>query len=1043
MTITELAIKRSTLVVIVFAALSLLGIYCYTMLNYELIPKIDVPMVAITTQYPGASPDEVESAVTKKLEDALSALEDVKYMKSTSQEGSSSILIELVAGANTNLALQNAQRKVNSVQYLLPAGAKTPSLQSFSTDQIPVLKVGVKANMAPAKLYQLTKDQIKPQLSKISGVGEVGLSGGDERQIKINVDREKLASYNITIGQLYAAVNASNQQYATGKIEGSKSQYTVRLSGKFSSIDQMRNIIVVNKSNGSQVRLGDVAEIVDGIADYSSLNRTNGENSIGIQIQKQSDANSVTVCELAKEELAKIEKQYASSKLKFVIASDNSIYTVASARSVMEDLLIAILLVSIVMFLFLHSIRNSAIVLVSIPVSIISVFTAMYIFKFSLNLMTLMALSLVIGILVDDSIVVLENIHRHLAMGKDKQQAALDGRNEIGFTAVAITFVDVVVFVPMTLISGMIGGILKEFALVVVFSTLMSLIVSFTVTPLLASRFSQVEKRTRDTFWGKISMGFEDYYNKLVTFYQSVLKKALQNRIKVFVSIMLLFLASFSLIGFNFIGSEFMPNADKGEFVVSLEGEPQNTLQQTNLLTEKVEKILYAHPEVIKVFSNIGASSSNFTSSSEQYKSELTVTIIDKKKRKQTVEQFAAMMKKEILQGVPGLRVTSTPSSMFGSSEAPIQILLRGSDMAEIQKVAGKVTKAIQDIPGVNDIRLSVEESKPEMHVQINRDKMSSFGLSVADVGNTLQYALAGNTDLKYSEGGTDYDISVQLDQFDRQKVEDLKSINFKTASGEIVELRQFADIYQSLGANKLERWDRISSLTVKTQVYGRPVGTVGEEIKKKVSESVNPGNVTIEYKGQLERQSDAFGSLIFALFTGILLVYFVMVALYNSYVYPFVVLFSLPVAVIGALLALAISGNTLSIYSLIGMIMLMGLVAKNAILLVDFTNKLRENGMEMMEALIEAGKERLRPILMTTIAMVFGMLPLAIATGTSAESKNGLAWVIIGGLTSSLVLTLILVPIVYVSVENMREFFRKRFSPNGKQEKAAVVENA
>ena len=1043
MTITELAVKRSTLVVIVFTALSLLGIYCYTMLNYELIPKIEVPIVAVIAQYPGASPDEVESAVTKKLEDALSALENVKYMRSTSQEGSAMIVIELVPNASVDLALQDAQRKVNAVQYLLPAGAKTPSLVSFSTDQIPILKLGVKANMPSTQLYQITKDKIKPQLSKINGVGEVSLIGGDERQIKINVDRERLASYGLTIGQLYNAVNSSNQQFATGKIEGTKSQYTVRLSGKFSSIEQMKSIIVLNKSNGSQIRLGDVAEVVDGIAEYSSLNRTNGENSIGMQIQKQSDANSVKVTQMVKEEMTKIEKQYASSKLQFVIGSDNSIYTLASARSVMEDLLVAILLVSIVMFLFLHSIRNSAIVLVSIPVSIISVFTAMYIFNFSLNLMTLMALSLVIGILVDDSIVVLENIHRHLAMGKNKVQAALDGRSEIGFTAVAITFVDVVVFVPMSLISGIVGSMLKEFALVVVFSTLMSLIVSFTVTPLLSSRFGQFEKRTRDTLAGRIALGFEDYYNKLVGYYQKVLKLALQHRVIVFVTVMTLFFASFALIGFNFIGSEFMPTADKGEFTISLEGEPQNTLQQTNLLTEKVEKLLYAHPEVIKVFSSVGASSTMLATSSEAYKSELTVTILDKKQRKQTVEQFAAMMKKEILQKVPGLRVASTPSSMFGSSEAPIQILLRGSDMKEIYKVAANVSSVIKDIPGVNDIRLSVEESKPEMHVQLNRDKMSSFGLSVLDVGNILQFALAGNTDLKYSDNGTDYDISVQLDQFDRQKVEDLKSINFKTASGEIVELRQFADVYQSLGANKLERWDRISSLTVKTQVYGRPVGTVGEEIKKKVTESVNPGNVTIEYKGQLERQSDAFGSLFFALFTGILLVYFVMVMLYNSYVYPFVVLFSLPVAVIGALLALALSGNNLSIYSLIGMIMLMGLVAKNAILLVDFTNKLRENGMEMIQALIEAGKERLRPILMTTVAMVFGMLPLATATGTSSESKNGLAWVIIGGLTSSLILTLILVPVVYVSVENMRAFFRKKFSPNEKQEKAPVVENA
>lgn len=1029
MTITELAIKRSTLVVIVFTALILLGIFCYRMLNYELIPKIDVPIVMVTTTYPGASADEVESSVTKKLEDALSALENVKYMSSSSQEGYSSIIMELVANANTDIALQDAQRKVNAVLYQLPTGTKTPSLLKFSTEEIPVLKLGVHAKMASTKLYQITKDQIKPQLSKINGVAQVTLLGGDQREIKINVDRNKLSAYNISISQVYNAVSNSNMQFATGKIEGINSQYTVRLSGKITSLDQLRSIIISKNANGSIIKLSDVSEIVDGIAEYENLNKINGESSIGIQIQKQSDANSVKVCKLVKEEMAKIETQYGSSELKFEIASDNSIFTLASANAVIEDLGLAIILVAIVMFLFLHSFRNSFIVLVSIPTSLLSVFTAMYIFNFSLNLMTLMALALVIGILVDDSIVVLENIHRHLSMGKEKSKAALDGRHEIGFTAVAITMVDVVVFVPMALIAGMIGSMLREFSLVVVFSTLMSLFVSFTVTPLLASRFSKIEKRTRNTLMGKIALGFEDTYKKLVAFYEKVLRWGLGHRKTVFAAATVLFMISFSLIGFSFIGTEFMPNSDRGEFTIQLEGEPQNTLHQSNMLAEKVEKLLFSKPEVVKVFSNIGYSSSSMMSgSSEQHKSELTVTIVDKKERKQTVEQYAANIKKEILATIPGLKVTVAAASMMGTGEAPIQILLRGPDMNEIYKVADQVIYLIKDVQGINDIRLSVEKSKPEMHISLDRDKMSMLGLSVADVGNTLQLAFAGNTDLQYSELGTDYDIDIKLDQFDRKKTDDIGSITFTNSKGEIIELTQFANIYQSLGPNKLERYNRISSLTVKAEVFGRPVGTVGGDIQKLIAQNIHSDKVTIDYIGQLERQAEAFGSLFFALAAAILLVYFVMVALYNSYLYPFVVLFSLPVAVIGALLALALTGQNISLFVLIGMIMLMGLVAKNAILLVDFTNKLKEEGASVLEALVEAGKERLRPILMTTIAMVFGMLPLAIATGASSESKNGLAWVIIGGLTSSLLLTLILVPSVYVSVENMKVKLQHRF---------------
>lgn len=1041
MTITELAIKRSTLVVVVFTALAILGVACYKMLNYELIPKIDMPVMMVITQYPGASAGEVENSVTKVIEDALSALENVKYMTSASQEGSSMITIELVANTNINITLQDAQRKVNAVLYKLPSEAKTPSLTSFSSDDIPVLKFGVSAKMEATKLYQLTKDQIKPQLAKISGVGQINLSGGEEREVKINISRQKLESYQLSIAQVYNVVSSSNMQFATGRIEGKRNQYTVRLSGKFSNLEQIRKLIIKNNPDGSVINISDIAEVVDGIAEYSTISRINGDNSIGIQILKQSDANTVKVCQLVKEELSKIESQYESTKLKFNIASDNSVFTVASADAVIEDLGIAILLVALVMFFFLHSLRNSLIVLVSIPTSLVSVFIGMYVCNFSLNLMTLMGLSLVIGILVDDSIVVLENIHRHLAMGKDKRQAALDGRNEIGFTALAITLVDIVVFLPIALVSGMIGNILREFALVVVFSTLMSLFVSFTVTPLLASRFSKNEKLSWDTIIGKIALGFENGYTQLVERYEKILRWGLGHKKTVFGVVSVLFFASFSLVMFQFIGSEFMPNSDKGEFVISLEGDPQNTLYMSNTITEKVEKLLFSKPEVIKVFTNVGyTSSSGISGSSEFHKSEINVTIIDKKLRKQTIEQYAVAIKKEIMDKVPGVKVSATPSSMMGNSEAPIQILLRGPVMANLYNTADSISALIKNVPGINNIKLSVEQSKPEIKIELNRDKMSMLGLTVADVGNALQVAFAGNTDLQYSDEGTDYNMNIKLDQNDRKKIDDIGSITLINTKSNIIELRQFANIYQALGPNKLERYDRISSLTVKADVYGRPVGTVGEDIKQLVSKNLHPKNVSIEYKGQLERQSEAFGSLFLALFAAILMVYFVMVALYNSYIYPFVVLFSLPVAIIGALLALALSGQNLSIYSIIGIIMLMGLVAKNAILLVDYTNKLKEEGKTVVEALVEAGKERLRPILMTTLAMVFGMLPLATASGASAETKNGLAWVIIGGLLSSLLLTLVLVPSVYLSVENIKIKFSKKFSSKKIEGQPSIV---
>jgi len=1030
MSITEIAIKRPTLVVVIFTVLTLLGITCYTNLNYELIPKLSFPALSIVTTYPGASANEVESSVSKKLEDALSSLENVKSMQTTSQEGLSSITIELESSADANLAVQDAQRKINAMVANLPTGVKSPSINKFSSDEMPVIKFGVTAKIAPTKLYLLTDNQIKSQLSKLKGVGQVSLIGGNEREIKININKNKLDAYKITISQVYQAIYNANIEMPTGKIESNVKQYTVRLLGKIKSLDEFRNITVSRTISGSSIKLSDIAEIVDGIAEQTNLNKINGKNSIGVSIQKQTDANTVDVCQRVKEQLKLLENQYPDYQLKFDIASDNSTYTLASANAVIEDIGFAILIVAFVMFVFLHSIRNSVIVLISIPASIISVFIAMYIFNFSLNMLTLMALSLLIGILVDDFIVVLENIYRHLQMGKDKHKAALDGRNEIGFTAVAITLVDVVVFLPLSLVSGMIGNMLREFSLVVVFATLMSLMVSFTVTPLLASRFSKIQDYTKKSIIGKFSIWVETTYSKVVQYYERILQWSLNHRKTVYLTVTVFILISFSLVGMGLVGTAFMNDGDQGEFMVKLEGEQQNTVYQTTQLTQKVEYLLLKKPEVVKVFSNIGYSSSDFgTLSGVNNKSEITVNLVPKDQRTVSVSEFAAMIKKEV-QEIPGLKVSATPTSQMGNADdAPIQVLLRGPDITKLFEAGDSVMKVIKQIPGTNDVKLSIDKSKPELQIELDREKMEQSGLNVQQVGSIINLALAGNTDLQFSEGDDDFDINVQFDQFNRKKIDDVGSLTFLNNQGKVVELINFATITQSLGPNKLERYDRISSLTVKCSVYGRPVGTVGDEIKAAIKEKIHSPEITIDYKGQMERQADAFSSLFTAIAAALIFVYLVMVALYNSYLYPFVVLFSIPVAVIGALFALALSGESLTIFSMVGMIMLIGLVCKNAILIVDFTNKFRDKGLTVREALIEAGKERLRPILMTTFSMIFGMLPIALASGASAESKNGLAWVIIGGLTSSLIFTLVLVPSVYTTMENYKEKFIRIFS--------------
>lgn len=1032
MSITELSIKRPTLVAVIFAVLSIAGILSYSMLKYDLLPKIDVPVVAIMTVYPGASAADVESSVTKKLEDALSALENVDNMASSSQEGISVITLTLNSGTDINIALQEAQRKVNSVSSMLPTNAKTPTLTKFSTDEIPVMQIGLTAKMPETELYQLTKDQIKSQLSKINGVGQVTLIGGTEREMRINIDKQKLDGYKLPIASVYLALGNANLELPTGKIENDRSQYTVRLGGKIKSVEELKDVTVAKTASGAVIHLDDVADVYDGVAEVSTINRINNINSIGVIIQKQSDANTVDVCQRIQKEIVKLESTYSANSLKFNVSNDSSVHTLESANAVVKDLGLAILLVAFVMFFFLHSIRNSLIVMVSIPASIVSVFAAMYIFDFSLNLMTLLALSLVIGILVDDSIVVLENIHRHLEKGKSRRQAAIDGRAEISFTAVAITLVDVVVFVPIALVTGMIGNMLREFSLVIVFSTLMSLFVSFTLTPLLASRFSRKEKMTKRTFMGRLAIGFESVFNAVVRKYEQILRWALRHKLGTWLFAFGLVIASIMLIPFGFVGMEFMPNGDRGELTIKLETDQQNNLYQTNLKTMEVEKLLFSKPEIVRVATRVGYSStSSMMGANEADKTEISVKLVDKKERSMSAEQYGAMLQNEIMK-IPGLRATVSAQSSSGmNTDAPIQVLLRGTDMNTLYVEADSVMRLIKNIPGTVNVKLSIEKSKPEMRISLDRDKMAQMGLSVFDVANSLRLAFAGNSDLKFSEKNEEYDINLRFDQSNRRNPEDIKMLTFVNNKGQSIELQNFATIDQTLGPNKLERYDRVSSLTVKSGVIGRPVGTVGSEIKASIEKNIHNPAVEFSYLGQMKQQGDAFASFGIAMMLALVLVYLVMVALYNSYLYPFVVLFSIPFAIVGALLALALTGCMMNIFSMIGMVMLIGLVAKNAILLVDFTNQQREQGLSVYDALIEAGKERLRPILMTTLSMIFGMLPIALATGASAESKNGLAWVIIGGLTSSLLLTLVVVPVVYYATDKMKNWFNNTFRKN------------
>jgi HAE1 family hydrophobic/amphiphilic exporter-1 len=1024
MQITKIAIKRPTMVVVLFTVLTLLGIFSYTQLSYELLPKFSSNIITISTVYPGAAPSEVENSVTKKLEDAVASLEGIKSIQSTSMESISIITIELATDANVDLALQDAQRKINSIKSDLPEESEDPSLGKFDLGDLPIMQMAVYSKLGPAEFYDLIKNKVQPSLSKIEGVAQVNILGGTEREIKVNLDRNKMEAYGISPLQVSRVVNNGNLDFPTGRLKNQDGQMLIRLAGKFTSLEEMEKLVVAYRTDQSPILLQDIAEVQDDFKDNTILNRLNGKDAIGLTIQKQSDANGVEVAKKVVASLNSLETAYGNDGLNFQISQDSSIFTLEAANDVIKDLLIAVLLVALIMLLFLHSIRNAVIVMIAVPASIVATFTVMYLAGFTLNLMSLLALSLVVGILVDDAIVVIENIYRHLEMKKSIIQASYDGIREISGTVLSITLVIVVVFVPLTLTGGLISGILTQFSITVATATLISLLVAFTMIPLLTSRFSKLEHLDPNSFFGKIINGFENALDAFVDWMIGILRWGFSHKIIVLGTTFVLFISSFLLVGFGFIGSEFVSEGDRGEFIIRIELPKDATLEQTNFKTQEVENYLNTLPEVIEVFTTVGLTSGQFTGAqSVPYTSELSVKLVPREQRKATGPVFALDVERYLEQNVVGAEFTAVPISIMGTAnDAPIQVVVSGPDQDSLKLAADMIVNTLSEITGTRKIESSLESGNPEVKVEVDRDKMNELGLTLDMVGGTLQVAFNGDDNSKYRDGEFEYDIMIKLNEFDRRDLSDVENITFINDKGQLIKLNQFATINQSEGPTKLERRDRISSVKIQSQVAGVPSGTVGAELTAKIAALDLPDQIQVNYEGDMKNQSEGFGSLGIALIASILMIYLIMVALYDSYIYPLVVMFSLPLAIIGSFLALALTKGTLSIFSIMGLIMLMGLVAKNAILLVDFANQLKAVGVPVKEALEKAVKIRFRPILMTTLAMVFGMLPIALGSGAGAEWKNNLAWVIIGGLISSMFLTLIVVPLIYYIFDRVLE---------------------
>lgn len=1026
MKITDISVKRSTIPVVVFTILALAGLYSYTLLNKEFAPNIEVPINAVMTIYPGAAPAEVESSVSKKIEEAVSSIEGVDKLTVYSSESMSVVMIQYKDNVDADLALQECERKVNAIKENLPENCRDSRFMKFDLNMFPVMNIAVNSSIPDKEFFDLVDKEIKTRLQQIEGIANVEIIGGNQREIEIKVNAGKLEQYGISMIQIQQVLAASNVDFPAGKIKSEESKYIVRLAGKFENPDQIRNLTIGASKDGTPIKLKDLATVVDGTRKTSRLARINGNPAIGISIQKQTEGNAVNISHAVHKAITDFEKQYAAQNLKFTIASDSAEFTEKAVDNVMVDLVFAIILVSITMLLFLHTFRNLVFILVSIPTSVISTFLFFKLSGFSLNLLTLLALSIVIGAIVDDAIVVLENIYRHLEMGKTRWQASLDACREIGMTVTSITLVLVAVFLPIGITNGLTGQILRAFSMTIVISILLSLFVSFTLVPLLTSRFGKLKVFDKRKIFDRFLLRVEKVINWFRIMILASLRKTLVHKKTTLLIATVLLLGSVMLVVGGFIQTEFLDAGDRGEFILSMELDRKATLEQTNSWCLAVEKKLLEYPEVETVYTKVGTKSSSMYVLETPYSAEFMIKMVSYDKRNVTTGIFAQQLKKEMLSVFAGPAFSIVEVNVLGTSKRPIQIYVRSNNLDSAIYFSQRVTEEIRNIAGTTDIQSSVENGDKEFVVKFDRDKLAKLGLTIGEIGAQMHLAYEGNRDLKYADGSNEYDIFVSLDEFDRHSKEDVENLSFMSRAGQLIKLSQVAHIGEGESPSALTRYNKIPSVSITGNVIGKSIGTFGEEIMEKLEQIRIPDGVDIVYAGEMEQQSKSFSSLIVALLASIVFMYLIMVALYDSYVYPLVVMLSLPLALIGALLALALAGKTLSLFSIMGVIMLMGLVAKNAILVVDFANKLQEDGRNVIVAITEATSVRFRPILMTNLALIVGLLPIAFASGPGAEWKSGLGWVLIGGLISSMFLSMIIVPVLYVILDRMVKRFTK-----------------
>jgi len=1019
MILSDVSIRRPVFAVMMIVALLVLGVTSFLRLNVDLFPDVDFPFVVVSTVYPGASAEAVESDVTEKVEDAVNSIEGLEEIMSESREGYSQVILQFELEMDGKEKAQDVREKIAANRSDLPQDIEEPVIMRFDPAEMPIMSLVVFGDRSPRELTYIAKEKIKTRLESKQGIGAVELVGGYEREIQVELDIDKMAAYELSPFAVERAIMAQNMEVPGGKIKQGSTEFLVKTMGRFDDLDQLRELVIATPK-GQFVRIADIATVIDGVEEKESIARLNGKQAVSLDIKKQSGGNTVEVSALVKEELALLKEELPGD-IDVIIASDNSTFTLDAVHDVEVNMLYGSILAVLVIFLFLADLRTTIISAIAIPTSIIATFTFMNALGFTLNFMTLLGLSLAVGLLIDDAIVVIENIYRHVEMGKSAFKAAKDATSEIGLAVSATTFAIMVVFLPVAYMKGIVGRFFYQFGMTVAFSVLVSLFVAFTLTPMLSSRWLTKEKSrvgTRNPVF-MLTNAWNRFFEGINKRYAGVLKWALHHRVLTLVFATIAFVGGLML--YPVIGFEFMPKTDQAEAFVSIETAPGSRLEHSERIVEQIENVINKHPEVTDVYSVIGGG--NYATN----EGSVLIKLVPKNERDVSVAEFIQGLRVE-LRSVPGVR--TSVSEEGGEQDPPVSYAVVGDKDEVIAKYAEALDKIVRATPGAVDVDNTLSKGSPELRINVDRNKVADLGLDMYQIGSAVRLMVEGNVVSRYKDGDDEYDIRLRLKETQRNVASSLKNFlipSFKDVEGLDlfqVPLSRVASLDKWGGPAEKIRYSRQREYRVTANVEGRFSGNVRQDIETKFAEFEMPPGYDIVPVGEAKYQKESFNYIFESLALAIIFIYLLLASQFNHFLDPVAIMASLPLSLVGAFLGLLVFGSAISIISLIGVIMLMGLVTKNAILLIDFTKQARERGTPREDALLRSGPIRFRPIMMTSLSMIFGVLPLALGLGPGAELRAPIARVVIGGLISSTVLTLVVVPVVYTILDDISGWF-------------------